>query len=130
MPTFEGSQQLGSVLVELWETVLKDDATREEVRVSNLSVITSLREPELLVWVGHEGVFSGEAANKNAAIRLEMTADTAHDVYSKKLDLATALVAGSIRAKGPAMKLLQLGPLLGRVYGEYPAVCQRHGIPQ
>jgi len=130
MLTFESSQQLNTVLVDLWETVLKDDSTRELVRASQLSVLTCFREPELLFWVGGEGVISGEEANKDAAIRLEMSADTAHDIYSNKLDLATALGTGVVRARGPAMKLMQLGPLLAGVTGEYPRVCQRHGIPR
>lgn len=130
MQIFESPQQLSTVLVELWETVLRDDATLELVRTSNLSVLTSFREPELLFWVGDEGVISGEEANRGASIRLEMSADTAHDIYSNKLDLATALGTGVVRARGPAMKLMQLGPLLLGAIGEYPGICQRYGIRQ
>jgi hypothetical protein len=128
MPIFESPGQFSALLVELWETVLGNETTSELVRSSRMSVLTSFHEPELLFWVGSEGVFSGEEANRDAAIRLEMTANTAHDIYSKKVDLATALGTGVVRAKGPAMKLMQLGPLLLGVIDEYPGVCQRHGV--
>ena len=129
MPVFEDADQLSSLLKELWENVLEDKDVAEQIRKAGISVLTAFRDPEAFIWVGAGKVVAGEKAKGDAVIRLEMTADTAHDIYLKKLNLATALGTGKVKAKGPAMKLVQMASLLKRVYEEYPKLCQKYELP-
>ena len=129
MPIFKDAEQLSSLLKELWENVLEDEDAAEQMRKAGISVLTALRDPEVSIWVGPGKVVTGEEARDEAVIRLEMTADTAHDIYLKKVNLATALGTGKVKAKGPAMKLIQMASLLKGVYAEYPKLCQKYELP-
>ena len=129
MAVFKGAEQMSSIVKELWENVLEDEDAAEQVRKAGLSVLTAFRDPEVYLWVGAGKVVTGDEAKADALIRLEMTADTAHDIYLKNLNLATALGTGKVKAKGPAMKLIQMASLLKRVYEEYPKLCQKYELP-
>ena len=129
MAVFKDAEQMSSIVKELWENVLEDEEAAEQVRKAGLSVLTAFRDPEVHLWVGAGKVVAGEEAKGDALIRLDMTADTAHDIYLKKLNLATALGTGKVKAKGPAMKLVQMASLLKRVYEEYPRLCQKYELP-
>jgi putative sterol carrier protein len=129
MPIFKDSNQLTSLLKELWETIFEDNDVVEQIRKSNLTVFTVLHDPEASIWVGPGIVITGEEAKREAVIRLELTGDTAHDIYLKKVNLATALGTGKVKVKGPAMKLIQMVPLLKNVYREYPRLCEKYNIP-
>ena len=129
MPIFKDAEQLSSLLKELWENVLEDEDAAEQMKKAGLSVLTAFRDPEVHLWVGTGKVVVGEEAKGDALIRLEMTADTAHDIYLKNLNLATALGTGKVKAKGPAVKLIQMAALLKRVYEEYPKLCKKHNLP-
>ena len=129
MAVFKDAEQMGSIVKELWDKVLEDEDAAEQVRKAGLSVFTAFRDPEVHLWVGAGKVVVGEAAKADALIRLEMAADTAHDIYLKNLNLATALGMGKVKAKGPAMKLVQMASLLKRVYEEYPKLCKKHNLP-
>lgn len=129
MAVFKDAGQMSSIVKELWENVLEDEDAAEQVRKAGLSVLTAFRDPEVYLWVGAGKVVTGDEAKADALIRLEMTADTAHDIYLKNLNLATALGTGKVKAKGPAMKLVQMASLLKSVYSEYPKLCRKYGIP-
>ena len=129
MAVFKDTEQLSSLLKELWENVLQDEGSAEQIRKAGISVRTAFHDPEAFIWVGAGKVVSGEEAKGDAVIRLEMTGDTAHDIYLKKVNLATALGTGKVKAKGPAMKLIQMASLLKSVYAEYPKLCQKYDIP-
>jgi hypothetical protein len=116
-------------LKELWETVFEDPNVVSQLKKVGMTVLTVFREPEACIWVGPGRVLAGEEAKVEAVIRLEMTGDTAHDIYLKKVNLAAALGTGKVKAKGPAMKLIQMATLLKRVYREYPQLCEKHNIP-
>jgi len=129
MAVFKDAEQMGSIVKELWENVLEDDDAAEQVRKAGLSVFTAFRDPEVDLWVAAGKVLVGEEAKADALIRLEMAADTAHDIYLKKVNLATALGTGKVKAKGPAIKLVQMASLLKRVYAEYPELCRKYDLP-
>jgi len=129
MAVFKDTEQLSSLLKELWEKVLQDEDSAKQIRKAGISVRTTFHDPEAFIWVGAEKVLAGEEAKVDALIRLEMSADTAHDIYLKNLNLATALGTGKVKAKGPAMKLVQMASLLKRVYEEYPKLCKKHNLP-
>ena len=129
MAVFKDEEQMSAIVKELWENVLEGEDAAEQVRKAGLSVLTAFRDPEVYLWVGAGKVVTGDEAKGDALIRLEMTADTAHDIYLKKLNLATALGTGKVKAKGPAMKLVQMASLLNRVYEEYPKLCQKYELP-
>jgi hypothetical protein len=129
MAVFKDAEQMSSIVKELWENVLEDEDAAEQVRKAGLSVLTAFRDPEVYLWVGAGKVVTGDEAKADALIRLEMTADTAHYIYLKNLNLATALGTGKVKAKGPAMKLVQMASLLKSVYAEYPKICRKHDIP-
>ena len=129
MAVFKDEEQMSAIVKELWENVLEGEDAAEQVRKAGLSVLTAFRDPEVYLWVGPGKVVTGDEAKADALIRLEMTADTAHDIYLKNLNLATALGTGKVKAKGPAMKLIQMASLLKRVYEEYPKLCQKYELP-
>jgi len=129
MAVFKDAEQMSSIVKELWKNVLEDEDAAEQVRKAGLSVLTAFRDPQVYLWVGAGKVVTGDEAKADALIRLEMTADTAHDIYLKNLNLATALGTGKVKAKGPAMKLVQMASLLKRVYEEYPKICKNHDLP-
>jgi putative sterol carrier protein len=129
MAVFKDAEQMSSIVKELWENVLEDEDAAEQAKKAGLSVLTAFHDPEVHLWVAAGKVVVGEPAKADALIRLEMAADTAHDIYLKNLNLATALGTGKVKAKGPAMKLVQMASLLKRVYEEYPRLCRKHNLP-
>ena len=78
--------------------------------------------------MAHDKVLTGDAANRDAVITMELSGDTVHAFWLKKLKLPVALATRKIKSKGPIPKVLKILPFLKPVFELYPQYCQKHGL--
>lgn len=128
MTQFKDGEQVASMAKELWETVLSDDKSAEMVRRAGLTVFTEFSEPEAYIWISPDEVIIGEAAKKEAVIKLQMAWEVGNALYSDTLGLTPAISSGKMKVKGPLLKLMKIVPLLKRAHTIWPDVCKKNNI--
>jgi hypothetical protein len=57
-----------------------------------------------------------------------MTGDLAHEFWSGRVNLASALARRQIQAAGPVIKVLRLVPAVEPLYLQYPALLKAKGL--
>ena len=129
MPIFENEGQLYEVFGGLWKELLAEDKFNARLKKSRLTLKFITKEPDGCMWVSHDRVLTGDEANLDALITLQLPSDMAHEFWLDKLNLGTALKSPEVKVKGPLPKLMAMLPLLKSVYKKYPEHCQKHGLP-
>jgi hypothetical protein len=59
---------------------------------------------------------------------MSMTGDLAHEFWSGRVNLASALARRQIQATGPVIKVLRLVPAVEPLYQQYPALLRAKGL--
>ena len=129
MPVFKDTAHMYEMLEDLWNHIINETEVggkMEEFGVSYKFVIT---QPDGYLYVSHEEVVTGDAANRDAVITMELSGDTVHDFWLKKIKLPVALATKKIKSKGPIPKVLKMLPFLKTVHEKYPEYCEKYGIP-
>ncbi|MFH1032911.1 MAG: hypothetical protein V1806_00260 [Pseudomonadota bacterium] len=128
MPVFQNSQQMLDMLKDLWTHVVFESPFGAKLREYEITYKFVISDPAGYLWVGPEQVLIGEEANLDAVITMELSGDTVHAFWLKKLQLPVALATRKIKSKGPIPKVLKILPFLKPVYEKYPEYCAKHGI--
>ena len=128
MAELKDAEQAPIMARELWETVLKDEDLAALVRKNGLTVLTTFRDPEFFLWISPDEVITGDAANKDALIKLNMTWEVGTNLYSDKLGLTPAISSGQMKVRGPMLKLMKIVPLLKKAHSLWPDVCKKYNI--
>lgn len=129
MPVFKDSQQMLAMLKELWSHVVFETEFGQKLKDYEITYKFIIKDPDGYLWVSHEEVIAGDEANRDGVITMELSGDTVHKFWLKKLSLPVALATRKIKSKGPIPKVLKILPFLKPVYQKYPEYCQKHGIP-
>ena len=129
MPIFQNEDHLYEVFGGLWKELLAEEKFNARLKKSKLTLKVSTKEPVGCMWVAHDKVLTGDEANLNALITLELPADMAHSFWLDKLNLGDALKSPEVKVKGPLPKLMAMLPLLKSVYKKYPEYCKKYGLP-
>ncbi len=128
MRVFNDSQQMLAMLKELWSYVVFETEFGQKLKDYEITYKFIIKDPDGYLWVSHEKVITGDEANQNAVITMELSGDTVHNFWLKKLSLPVALATRKIKSKGPIPKVLKILPFLSPVYQKYPEYCHKHGI--
>jgi putative sterol carrier protein len=129
MPVFADTNELYSVMRELWEEIKANPQMSQELLKSRLIVRFHYRDPEGYVTIdGSDGqeikIFVGECESK-PIVEMTMKSDVAHAFWSGKENPAVALLSGRITSKGPVNRALALLPVVKPAFQIYPHIVAR-----
>lgn len=129
MSIFKDTQQMYDFLEDLWKYIVFEQGLGEKMRDYGVSYKYIINDPNGYLYVDPDTVITGEEANRNAVITMELSGDTIHKFWMKQISLPVALATKKIKAKGPIPKVLKMLPALKPVHEAYPKFCKKHGIP-
>ncbi|MBK9144566.1 MAG: SCP2 sterol-binding domain-containing protein [Candidatus Melainabacteria bacterium] len=129
MPYFCDTNELASVMEELWATIADAPDVAEPLIESRLVVRFHYRDPEGRLTVDcSDGklmkVLWGECDTK-PVVEMFMKSDVAHQFWLGKVNVPVYLLSGKIVAKGPVNKALALLPAIKPAFELYPEVIRR-----
>lgn len=128
MAVFKDSDQMLGMLQDLWTHVVKETGFGQKLKDYEITYKFVITDPPGFLFVSHDEVLTGNAANRDGVITMELSGDTVHDFWLKRIKLPVALATRKIKSKGPIPKVLKILPFLKPVYEKYPEFCQKHGI--
>lgn len=128
MSVFSNSNELYSVMEELWRRIKADPSMSEKLLKSKLIVRFIYRDPDGVLTIdGSDGqeikVYAGECSVK-PIIEMAMKSDVAHNFWLGKENPAMALISGKISSKGPVNQALALLPVVRPAFQIYPNVVE------
>jgi putative sterol carrier protein len=129
MSLFKDTNHMYEFLEDLWKYIVFEIGLGEKMREYGVTYKYILTEPDGYLFVDPDNVITGEEANKNAVITMEMSGDTVIKFWTKQLSLPVALATRKIKSKGPIPKVLKMLPALKPVYEVFPEYCKKHNVP-
>ena len=129
MTVFKDTQHMYEVLGDLWNHVISETEIGPKLKELEISYKFILTDPKGYLFVDHENVITGDEANRDAVITMELSGDTTHKFWLKQIKLPVALATRKIKSKGPIPKVLRILPYLKPVYEKYPEYCEKYGLP-
>ena len=128
MSVFKDVDHMYEVLEDVWNHAIKETEFGTKLKEYEVSYKFIIKEPNGYLFVDHDKVVSGDEANRDAVITMELSSDTVHKFWLKKIKLPVALATRKIKTKGPIPKVLKMLPFLKPVYELYPQYCEKHGL--
>ena len=129
MSLFKDTNHMYEFLEDLWKHIVFEAGLGEKMREYGVTYKYILTEPDGYLYVDPDHVITGEAANKDAVITMELTGDTVVKFWTKQLSLPVALATRKIKSKGPIPKVLKMLPALKPVFDIFPEFCKKHNVP-
>jgi len=129
MGVFKDTNHMNEFLEDLWKHIVFKFGLGEKMRGLGVSLKYVITEPDGYLFVDPDNVITGKDANRDADITMELSGDTIHQFWLKKLSLPVALATRKIKSKGPIPKVLQMLPALKPIYDVFPEYCKKHGLP-
>jgi hypothetical protein len=129
MPIFADTQQLYSVMQELWNEIKADKQMSEQLVKSRLIVRFHYRDPEGYITIdGSDGqeikIFLGDC-DKQPVVEMSMKSDVAHSFWLGRENPAVALLTGKMISRGPVNQALALLPVVRPAFQIYPKIVER-----
>lgn len=125
---FKDTKQMYELLEDLWGHILKTGLS-EKMREYEVSYKWILTKPDGYFYVDADGVLTGEEANRDAVITMELSGDTIIKFWTRQLSLPLALATRKIKSKGPIPTVLKMLPALTPIYDLFPEYCEKHNVP-
>ena len=129
MGVFKDTNHMYEFLEDLWKYIVFESGLGDKMRQYGVSYKYTITDPDGFLYVDPDNVITGKEADRDAVIRMELSGDTIHQFWLKKLTLPVALATRKIKAKGPIPKVLKMLPALKSVYEKFPEYCEKHGLP-
>jgi hypothetical protein len=129
MGVFKDTNHMYEFLEDLWKYIVFESGLGDKMREYGVSYKYIITDPDGFLFVDPDNVITGKEADRDAVIRMELSGDTIHQFWLKKLSLPVALATRKIKAKGPIPKVLKMLPALKPVYEKFPEYCEKHGLP-
>lgn len=129
MSLFKDTAHMNAFLEDLWKYIVFESGLGEKMREYGVTYKYIISDPDGYLFVDPDTVITGEAANRDAVITMEMSGDTIIQFWTKQLSLPVALATRKIKSKGPIPKVLKMLPALKPVYDIFPEYCKKHGVP-
>ncbi len=128
MPAFKDTPQMYEMLSDLWTYVIKETDFGPKLKEYDITYKFVIKDPNGYLFVAHDQVLTGDEANQDAVITMELSGDTIHSFWLGKIKLPVALATRKIKSKGPIPKVLKILPFLKPVYELYPQYCEKYGL--
>ena len=126
MPFFNDSDELGTVMKELWVTIADDSKISSPLLNSKLIVRFHYKEPDGQITIdcsdGENMVIEWGDCEKQPVVEMFMQADVAHKFWMGQVNVPMYLLNGKMVAKGPVNKALALLPAIKPAFKKYPSV--------
>jgi len=129
MSVFKDTAHLYEFLEDLWNYIVFESGLGEKMKEYGVSYKYIITDPKGYLYVDAENVITGKEADRDAVITMELSGDTIHQFWLKKLSLPVALATRKIKSKGPIPKVLKMLPALKPIYEAFPRFCEKHGLP-
>jgi hypothetical protein len=129
MSLFKDTNHMYEFLEDLWKYIVFEAGLGEKMREYGVTYKYILTEPDGYLFVDPDNVITGEAANKDAVITMELSGDTVIKFWTKQLSLPVALATRKIKSRGPIPKVLKMLPALKPVFEIFPQYCKKHNVP-
>ncbi|MFP4477006.1 MAG: SCP2 sterol-binding domain-containing protein [Desulfatibacillaceae bacterium] len=131
MPVFESTDKMYEVLGGLFRELMKDEKIYRTAMDTGISICFNITEPKGQLWLDpsdERRVICG-SHDIRPTITMNLSGDSCHDFWLKKLSLPMAIAKGKIKAKGPMPKVLKMLPMLKPAHEMYPEIARSHGLP-
>lgn len=126
MSEFLDTDELYSVMHELWERIKADEQMSSQLLKSRLIVRFQYTNPDGWLTIdgsdGQEIKITSGTCDLEPIIVMMMKSDVAHNFWLGKEQPAVALLQGKIKSKGPVHKALALLPVVKPAFEIYPKV--------
>jgi hypothetical protein len=121
MPIFSSAEQAKRIFSTLFHILLEDETFVSKMTAANLDLHLIQTKPDVELHVSRHGVHDGPPEQR-AAIRIKMSCDTAHALWSGDLLMPLAVATGRVRIKGNVSKVLEFVPILQPAFDQYPKI--------
>lgn len=128
MESYKDKQHMYDILSDVWNHALNETELGDKLSEYEVTYKFDIKDPDGYLYISPEGVITGNDANKDAVITMELSAETVHQFWLNKINLPVALATRKIKSKGPIPKVLKMLPYLKSVYEIYPEFCKKHGL--
>lgn len=129
MALFKDTKQMYELLEDIWKYMIFEKGLGDIMREYGVSYKWIITEPDGYFYADPDNVISGEQANRDAVIIMELSGDTIIKFWTKQLSLPLALATRKIKSKGPLPKVLKMLPALNPMYQIFPEYCKKHNVP-
>ena len=137
MSVFTDSQQFYDTVGELLQRAARDPSIGPKVAKADTVIQLRYSDPEAQITINardvptqfgaYVDVFLGPS-DLQPEVVMSMTGDLAHEFWSGRVNLASALARRQIQAAGPVIKVLRLVPAVEPLYQQYPALLKAKGL--
>ena len=114
MPVFKDTPQMYEMLSDLWTYVIKETDFGPKLKEYDITYKFVIKEPNGYLFVAHDQVLTGDEANQDAVITMELSGNTVHDFWLRKIKLPVALATRKIKSKGRSPKSSRFSPSSNR----------------
>ena len=137
MSVFKDSQQFLGTVGELLQRAARDPNIGPTVARADAVIQLRYTDPEAEITINARDVPSQFGAyvdvilgpcDLQPEVVMSMTADLAHEFWSGRVNLASALARRQIQATGPVIRVLRLVPAVEPLYQQYSALLQAKGL--
>ena len=137
MSVFKDSQQFYDTVGELLQRAARDPNIGPTVARTDTVIRLCYTDPEAEITINARGVPTQFGAYVDVILGpcdlppevvMSMTGDLAHEFWSGRVNLASALARRQIQATGPVIKVLRLVPTVEPLYQQYLALLKAKGL--
>ena len=126
MAVFKDEDEVYTYLAGIFRRGLKAEGLADKLASSGVVLRVHYTDPDAVVTVdmANKVVETGAASTAVPNVELFMSADTGNKFWLGKVNLTMAMARGTVRAKGPAAKLIKLIPQAKNLFPEYRLMLQ------
>ncbi|MBF6278423.1 MULTISPECIES: hypothetical protein [Nocardia] len=128
MSVFKDASEVSKYIGGVFEKGLVDPEVGPKLTESGVVLKITYTDPDVIITVDMPNgkVYSG-VSDLVPVVELFMTADNGNKFWLGKLNLATGLAKGQVRAKGPTSKVLKLIPAAKSLFPTYREMLEADG---
>jgi putative sterol carrier protein len=129
MGVFKDEDEVHAYLGGIFDVATKKEGLADKLAASGVVLRIHYTDPDSTITVDmpNKTVETGSGSAAEPNVELFMTADTGNKFWLGKVNLSVAMARGTVRAKGPVLKLLKLIPAAKELFPEYQKMLTENG---
>ncbi len=126
MAVFKDEDEVYTFLAGIFRRGLEKEGLADKLVSSGVVLRVHYTDPDAVVTVdmANKVVETGAGSTAVPNVELFMSADTGNKFWLGKVNLPMAMARGTVRAKGPAAKLIKMIPQAKNLFPEYRLLLQ------
>ncbi|ACN17058.1 hypothetical protein HRM2_40000 [Desulforapulum autotrophicum HRM2] len=129
MAIYKDSEHMYEILGKLWNHVIRETEFGPKLKEYGITYKFVVSDPKGYLFITPDQVVTGDEANRDAVITMELSGETIHNFWLNKVNLPVALATRKIKSKGPIPKVLKILPYLKPMFELYPSYCKYYDLP-